>query len=145
MKLDKNLQKRITKYFSKKKEVAAVYLFGSQIKGGARKNSDIDIGILFAKFNKKSLLTFPQVTYSSDLSESLGKKVEVIDLGETRIDFAHRVITEGKLLLSNNDKERIKFEEKILDLYFDLKPGLDEYYKNLSQIARKGELHVRYL
>jgi predicted nucleotidyltransferase len=145
MKLDKNLPRTRTVQGIQRKEVGAIYLSGSQVKGEARKGSDVDLGILFAKFKKKSLLSFPQVTYSSVLSESLGKKVEVIDLGETRIDFAHRVITEGKLLLSNNDKERIKFEEKILDLYFDLKPGLDEYYKNLSQIARKGELHVRYL
>lgn len=145
MKLDKNLQRKITRYFSKKKEVGAVYLFGSQAKGRARKMSDIDLCVLFAKLRKKSLLSFPEAIYSSDLSEILGKKTEVIDLGTARIDFAHRVITEGKLLLSNNDKERIKFEEKILSLYFDLKPSLDEYYKNLSQIARKGELHVRYL
>lgn len=145
MKFDKSLQRKIIKYFSKKKEVGTVYLFGSQIKGGARESSDIDLGILFAKLRKKSILSFPEASYSSGLSEILGKKVEVIDLGRTRIDFAHRVITEAKLLLSNSEEERIKFEEKILSLYFDLKPALDEYFNNLSQITRKGELHVRYL
>ena len=145
MKFNKSIQTKITRYFSKKKEIGAVYLFGSQAKGKARENSDIDLGILFTKRKKKNLLSFPEITYSSDLSEILGKKVEVIDLGSARIDFAHRVITEGKLLVSNNEKERIEFEEKILSLYFDLKHGLDEYYDSLSQIARKGELHVRYL
>jgi len=145
MKLDKNLQRKIAKYFSKKKEVGAVYLFGSQVKGEAREGSDIDLGILFAKVRKRSFLSLPEVAYSSSLSEILGKKVEVIDLGRARIDFAHRVITEAKLLLSNNEKQRIKFEEKILSLYFDIKPGIDEYFANLSQITRKGELHVRYL
>lgn len=145
MKLDKDLQRKIAKYFSKKKEVGVVYLFGSQVKGGARKSSDIDLGILFVKHRKKSLLSFPETIYSSDLSKSLGKRVETIDLESTRIDFAHRVITEGKLLISNDEKERIEFEEKILSLYFDLKPGLDEYFNYLSQITRKGELHVRYL
>lgn len=145
MKLDQKLQRKISKYFSKKKEVGVVYLFGSQAKGLARENSDIDLCVLFAKSRIKRAVSFPEVTYSSDLSEILGKKAEVIDLGTARIDFAHRVITEGKLLVSNNEKERIKFEEKILSLYFDLKPSLDEYFNNLSQITRKGELHVRYL
>lgn len=145
MKFANDLQRKIVKYFSKKKEVGAVYLFGSQVKGKVKESSDIDLGILFAKNRKKSLLSFPETIFSSDLSEILGKKAEVIDIGNTRIDFAHRVITEGKLLLANNDKERISFEEKILRLYFDLKPGLDEYFKNLSLIAKKGELHVGYL
>lgn len=145
MKFDENIQRKIIKYLSRKKEVAAVYLFGSQIKGGAREGSDIDIGILFAQTKKKSLLSLPEITYSSNLSEIIGKRVEAIDLGRTRIDFAHRVITEAKLLLSNNEKARINFEEKILSLYFDLKPALDEYFNNLSQITRRGELHVRYL
>lgn len=145
MKFNNNLQRKITRYFSRKKEVGAVYLFGSQAKGGTRESSDIDLGVLFAKNEKKSLLSFPEAIFSSELSEILGKKAEVIDLGNARVDFAHRVITEGKLLLANNEKERVKFEEKILSLYFDLKPGLDEYFKNLSQIAKKGELHVGYL
>ena len=73
MRLDKNMQRKIARYFSKKKEIGAVYLFGSQAKGKARENSDIDLGVLFVRI-RKSPQSFPEITYSSDLSEILGKK-----------------------------------------------------------------------
>ena len=37
----------IKNYFEDKSDVLTVYLFGSTVKGTARDNSDIDIGVLF--------------------------------------------------------------------------------------------------
>lgn len=138
---DKN---KITSYFADKKEVAAVYLYGSQARNDAREDSDIDLGILLAGKIKQRGLDSPQFSAPFDLGRLLNKEVEVQDLEACGVDFAHRVLTEGKLLISNNEKVRITFVEKVLRDYFDLKPLLDEYYKSLSEIAKRGELHVRY-
>ncbi|MGI6537950.1 MAG: nucleotidyltransferase domain-containing protein [Caldicoprobacterales bacterium] len=40
---------KIEDYFRTVKDISAVYLFGSLVKGKARKNSDIDIAVLFTK------------------------------------------------------------------------------------------------
>ncbi len=146
MSLEAKIKEKIVKYFAKRRGVAAVYLYGSQARGEAKSDSDIDLAVLTTKRGRKKLsgLDSPQIIFPIDLTKLLGKKVEVQDLRTCRIDFAHRVLAEGKLLVSNNEKERIAFEERVLRQYFDLKPALDEYYKSLSEIAKRGELHVRY-
>lgn len=144
MKLDTNSFKKIKKYFSQKPNVVAAYLYGSQARGDAKKHSDIDLGIVF---NKKESKPFhlPQAVFAEELGKILNRKVEIQDLNICRIDFAHRVLSEGRLIHSGNERKRINFEEKILRTYFDLKPSFDQYYYYLSQIAKKGELNVRYL
>lgn len=140
MKLDPKTKQAIITYFAQKQEVAAVYLYGSQARGDAKPDSDIDLAVLVVEKSRIS----PHIEYSSDLTKLTNKEVEIQDLKICNVDFAHRVLTEGLLLISNNEDERIAFEENTMRLYFDLKPGLDEYFEELSKIARRGELHVRY-
>lgn len=135
---------QIQTYFAQKPEVVAVYLYGSQVRGKAKKTSDIDLGVVLQGTRIIKLET-PQVEFSQELSEILNKKVEVKDLGSSRLDFVHRVLSEGALIFSSDEKARIEFETSALRSYFDLKPFFEEYYQELSQIARRGEVHVRYL
>jgi len=145
MNLNSKIKNQIIKYFSKKPEVAVVYLYGSQARGEAKKDSDIDLAVLVTDKRKYQGFGIPQVVFTCDLSKITNKKVEVQNLNDTPVDFAHRVLEEGILLISNNQKARIAFEEKILRIYFDLKPAIDEYHKHLSEIARKGELGARFI
>lgn len=139
-----NTKTKIINYFSKRPEVAAVYLYGSQARGEAKRDSDIDLAVLTTDKGRYIGLNSPQILFTQELSKTLNKKVEVQNLKICRIDFAHRVLTEGKLLHSNNERARVAFEEKTLRVYFDMKPAIDEYYKYLAKIAKKGELYVRY-
>lgn len=143
MGISKQILQKIEEYFSQKPEVAAVYLYGSQARGDAKDNSDIDLGILLTVKDVSKRFKL-QVAYSFELPKVTNKEIEVQDLENCSVDFAHRVLAEGKLLVSNNEKVRIEFEERIFRTYFDLKPALDEYFSKLSEIAKRGELHVRY-
>lgn len=144
MRINTKIKAIITNYFKERPEVSAVYLYGSQARREAKRSSDIDLAVLTTDKSRYIGLNSPQILFTQELSEILNKKVEVQDLKTVSIDFAHRVLTEGKLLHSNNERARVAFEEKILRVYFDMKPAIDEYYKYLAKIAKKGELHVRY-
>lgn len=144
MKLKKQVLDKIIEYFSKKPEVEAVYLFGSFARGEANPLSDVDLGVFFKRKTPKAFV-LPEAEIAGELSDIVGREVEIQDLSLCKIDFAHRVISEGKLIYSGDEKERIELEEKILRDFFNLKPMLDEYYYYLSKIAKKGELDVRYV
>jgi len=144
MKLSQNQVKKIKNYFAKKPEVAAVYLYGSFARGEAKKTSDIDLAVLVTDRSKYKGFGIPQVVFAQDLEKITGKKVEVQDLTACSVEFAHRVLSEGKLIISNNEKERVYFQTSIVQKYFDLKPILDEYNYHLTKIIKRGELHVRY-
>lgn len=144
MMIDQKTKNIITNYFAKKPEVAAVYLYGSQARGEAKETSDIDLAVLVTDKRNYTGFGIPQVVFAQDLSKLIHNEVEVQDLETVSVDFAHRVLVEGKLLITNNENARIAFEEKTIRIYFDLKPALDEYYRSLAEIAKKGELHVRY-
>lgn len=144
MEINPNTKNKIINYFSKRPEIAAVYLYGSRARGDAKRSSDIDLAVLTTDKSRYTGLNSPQILFTQELSEILNKKVEVQDLKTVRIDFAQRVLTEGKLLVSNNEKLRIKFEESVFRRYFDLKPFLDEFYKSLSVMAKKGEIGARF-
>lgn len=144
MKLSEEQVKKIVDYFSQKPEITVVYLYGSYARGEADGESDIDLGVVF-KEKPEAAFNLPEVTLAEDLSNLIGKDVEVQDLAICSIDFAHRVISEGQLIFCTDEIDRAEVEEKIIRDYFDIKPLLSEYYRCLSEIAKKGELGVRYI
>lgn len=144
MRLRENIIEKIAKYFSRKPQVIAVYLYGSFAKGEAKKDSDIDLGVVLGKKGRPRAFRIPQVIFSQELSKLLREKVEVQDLSASSLEFSHRVLSEGKLIFCRDHAKRIDFETMVVRKYFDLKPYFEEYYHYLSQIAKKGELNVRY-
>ena len=144
MRLKNQVIDRIKSYFTDKTPVEAVYLYGSFVKERADKDSDIDIALFMKKLDPKNPFAIPEVVFSQELSSLLGKEVEIQDLGSCSLEFAHRVLSEGKLIFCRNHQKRIDFETQTIKKYFDLRPMFDEYYKSLLEIAKKGEFNVRY-
>lgn len=146
MKITSQELTKIRDYFGKKPEVVAVYLYGSFAKGEAKKDSDVDLGVVFSKEKRKKEKPFslPQVVFADDLVEILKRKVEIQNLNACSVEFCHRVLSEGKLIFGRGNQERVSFEVQVTKKYFDLKPFIEEYYYFLSEITKKGQLDVRY-
>jgi predicted nucleotidyltransferase len=106
--------------------VVAVYLFGSVARGTASAESDVDLGLLYE--------TPPPPTYQgqpyllqANLSERLGRAVDLVVLNDAPVDLVHRVLRDGVLLFDTKKSVRIAFEVKARNEYFDLLPYLEEY------------------
>jgi predicted nucleotidyltransferase len=108
--------------------VVFAYLFGSQAKGTAGSLSDIDIAVYFAE----------EVVAGERFDVRLGLLGELTDLYKTdRVDLvvlndappllAHRILKEGLLIFSDDDKMRLEYEVKAVLKYLDWKPYLDKY------------------
>ena len=106
--------------------VVAVYLFGSVARGSASPQSDVDVGLLYETAPPKTYAAQPYLL-QADLSERLGKQVDVVVLNDAPVDLVHRVLRDGVLLFDTNKSVRIAFEVKARNEYFDLLPYLEEY------------------
>ena len=104
----------------------AAYLFGSEARGTAGPRSDVDVGVLFGAAPAPTLNAQP-MELEDDLRAELGRPVQVIVLDTASPDLIHRVLRDGLLVLDRDPAERIRFEVRARNEYFDLKPFLDRY------------------
>lgn len=106
--------------------LAAAYLFGSVARGTARPGSDVDVGLLYTAPPGASLLEQP-FARAGELSERLGRRVELVLMNGAPPDLVHRILRDGILLIENDRSARIAFEVRTRNEYFDLLPILRQY------------------
>ena len=117
----------LTKIFQKQNVVLA-YLFGSQAKGKTGPLSDIDIAIYFDESvhdGERFDLRLIVLGELMDLFKT--NEVDVVVLNDAPPLLAHRILKEGLLIFSGDDKIRLEFEIKAVLKYLDWKPYLDKY------------------
>jgi predicted nucleotidyltransferase len=118
---------KLKSYFvSKTSEVACAYLFGSAARGELRRDSDIDVAVLFEKAPALAL-DGPPSRLAGDLERLLGRSVDLIVLNSAPVDLIHRVLRDGRLLCEHNPSRRVAFEVDARNQYFDLLPHLRRY------------------
>jgi len=99
-----DLEKKIVEYFMGKKEVIAVYIFGSYAQNAERHFSDIDIGILMDRMDQDIIIKEKNV-YMIGLSLILKKDVHPVILNSASEALLQQVFKKGKCVLVNNAKE----------------------------------------
>lgn len=109
--------------------VDAVYLFGSRARGDARSDSDIDVAVLLSDPGQGGLVG-PLSDLSGRLERALGRTVDLINLRTAPPDLVHRVLRDGELLLDRNPDERVAFEVRLRNDYFDVLPHLERYRRH---------------
>lgn len=119
----KSIVNTITQYFSGKKDVLAVYLFGSAAKKLIRKNSDIDIAVLLdKKLNDKIKRLDFILTTGMELEKKTGRPFDVVDITAAPPVLQHQILKTAQLLVENDRSARINFEVYSRRNYFDLLP-----------------------
>jgi predicted nucleotidyltransferase len=101
---NKGIEKKIEEYFLGKKEVIAVYIFGSYAQNAERHLSDIDIGILMDRMDQDIIIK-ERSAYMIELSLILKKDVHPIILNSASEALLRQVLKKGKGVLVNNAKE----------------------------------------
>jgi len=98
------LEEKIKSYFKNKKEVIAVYLFGSYAVGKEQTFSDVDLGILFDEMDKD--LSFKRRTdYLIELGRLLRKDIHPVILNSASEELLRQIFSKGKCILVNDVKK----------------------------------------
>ena len=98
------LEENIRVYFSYRKEVIAVYLFGSYAKGKERLLSDIDVGILLDK-NDQDFLKKRKKDYVVELGRALRKDIHPVILNLAGEELLKQIFSKGKCILINDSRK----------------------------------------
>ena len=128
----KKIENSIIDYFSKQKEVLAVYVFGSFITKRFNENSDIDLALIYNedtdKFEKFNL----KLKFIAYIKELIGRNVDIVDFTSANLKFKHQILN-GKLIYCIDQKRRVSLEKEAISNYIDMKRFYDIYEKNLGK------------
>jgi predicted nucleotidyltransferase len=107
-------------------EYVAVYLFGSQARGTAKEDSDVDLAFWRRSPSAPTLDEQPYL-YADQLSAALGKPVQLVELNKAPPDLLHEVLRDGRVLLDRDRDMRIQLEVRARQRYLDMRPHLLRY------------------
>ena len=121
------LKERIREVLKKHEEILVAYLYGSMVKGYEGKESDMDVGLLLKEDFEADALYPAHV--GGEIKEKCGldHEVDVRILNKRTYRFLHQVIREGEIIMSTDERERVRFETYVIDRYIDFKPFYEQY------------------
>ena len=112
---------KITLNASLADDIEVIWLYGSQAKGTAHSQSDIDLAVAFKNFNLSELdrKLRPQ-ELSLILSEQLNLpdgKLSIIDINTVPVYLALNVVEYGRVIYSKNSAREFKETQRIYSQY----------------------------
>lgn len=138
----KKIKSGLSKYFTTRPEIKVGYIFGSIAKGANNRSSDIDIAIyLDEKLNgyKRFDIRLELIGEVGRLLES--DEIDLVILNDVDIFLAYQVVYFGKIIYCRNELNRIRYEAKILSLYFDQQYYYERHAElSIKRIAKEGIL-----
>jgi len=122
------LRDKIANYFTTDGgDVAAVYLFGSHAAGKSRKDSDVDIGILFAVDNP-DLISKRIDDVIINLPRLLRKDVHPVAMNRAGEELLKQIFGKGECILVNDRKKLAYFKMVVYSKIANF-----SYYRNRMQ------------
>jgi hypothetical protein len=104
-------------------EIAAAWIFGSVPRGEARDDSDLDVAVLLRDRHADALTRRRELMdLAARLEAVAGRPVDLLVLTLRDPIVAHRVLSEGKLVVDADPSRRIDYTSDVLARYLDWAP-----------------------
>jgi uncharacterized protein len=117
--MNNKILKKISNFFTKRKDVVAVYLYGSRAKGEETDKSDLDLAIFFKKpLTKYERILELRVEVQGVVGDAFFVDAREIHLSLSPV-FLGEVISSGRIVLCRDEGKRIKFEVEAMRIIDD--------------------------
>ena len=115
------------------------YLFGSNAKNKITSLSDIDLAVYYDDHIKENERFNLRLKLLAQISNLLKREdIDLVILNDSNIALTYEVIRYGKLICSKDELKRIRYEARIMSLYFDRKYYYDRHARLLIRDIAKG-------
>jgi len=116
----------------RKNGVLIVYIFGSYILEKTRKNSDIDIGIVFKEKVSKDIHKYIELyKIFSDVFKD--REIDIVFLNNADLTLKFDVVNNGKVIYEREKFISFDYKEKVIKEYIDCKYLMEESEKVLIE------------
>jgi predicted nucleotidyltransferase len=122
----------IKEVVEKDKEVLFAYLYGSSIFQSIPFDSDIDVAVYLKPSDIKSYIVKEEGLTSALIAKLHTDKIDLRILNTVPFLLEYNVLKEGIPIFVRDESERVDFEIRVMNRFFELKPYLDEYKRMLS-------------
>lgn len=138
------LVKSLAALLAPRDEVLEAYLFGSQARGDARADSDVDVAVFVNPERLAGLEHQHPFGYDAELLTDLmsglrSERVDVVLLNRADPVLYHRVLRDGIRFLSRDLRASTTREGQALSRYFDHLPHLARIEADHSARIRRGD------
>lgn len=129
------VETRLREALERHDDVLVAYLFGSTARGTAGPLSDVDVAVLLQEDGDP---LERQLDLVGEVSSAIGSDlVDVILLNEASIALAYRVLRDGRLIFSRDERARIQHRVSTVDRYLDMEPFRRVQAQGLRQRIRE--------
>lgn len=126
-------------------DVAVAYLFGSRARGDSGPLSDVDVAVLLdgeaTGRRELELRAVVEAAIATDAARSTGggpPRVDLVVLNDAPVSVAYRVLAQGMLLLSRDERARVAHWVDTVDRYLDMAPLRATLAEGLSHRLEEG-------
>ena len=135
--LDQTTIQKLKKLFSGKKEILAVYVFGSQVNGYAGRKSDLDLAVFVKDKKQVGERDILKLLIKKDIKIPFEIDLVVVDFDSPPL-LLFQIVKNGICLYRKNPLERIELEARIMHFYYDNKYMRDTYSYYLKKSLKEG-------
>lgn len=115
----KSIRDKLIDYFADDKDIAAIYLFGSQAAGTAQSESDLDLAFLFRRGYVATTDRLLQI--QDELTSLFRRETDVVVLNHASPIIRMQVLRKGKKVLEQDRRAAMDFFVRTVQEYDDLK------------------------
>jgi predicted nucleotidyltransferase len=134
----KELEHKLSEFFSSVDSVTVAYLFGSTVRGEANGLSDIDIAVLFDETLTKKETFDLQLELIGELGVLLKTNdIDLVLLNDSPLLLSYNVIRDG-IILKSDEQKRVRFETGIMSRYRDRDYYVKRHMKKTLERMAKG-------
>ena len=140
--MDEHLMAKLRGRLAQETDVLVAYVYGSQARGTAGPLSDVDVGVLLLDegsdhFRRRMDLTRAVADVTSQ------DAADVIVLNDAPIALCYRVLRDGRVILSRDERSRIRFFVRTVDRYLDMAPMRRMYAEGTRHRLAEGRFGRR--